>query len=367
MIFVGCVVMKWKTSVIILITLFNSGFVSAQPLNTNDFSFITGSCAYLDVTKEDSSGIYYNGDTSIYYQMSITPADFMLWLGDNWYLDEKDWVTAEGLQQKAKEVRGARVMQRLINRDMPEYAIWDDHDFGPNQSNKDYHLKRENRQVFMDTWTDNPSFGEHDEGAYTSFKYNDVLFILLDDRWWRDRDDLWAYKWIKPNRNKRMFGEQQMKWLKKTLLEESRSSFKIIVNGSPVVSPWSETDGLIHYPYEYKELMRFIRNEKIEGVLFISGDKHYSEINKVDRKDNYPLYDITVSPLTSSPGKAKGTERLNKYRVDGSLIETYNFAQISVSGSSEDRRLTVQYYDQKRRPLFKWTVNKKDLEKKRGL
>jgi alkaline phosphatase D len=326
-----------------------------------DFSFIAGSCAHLDITLEDSTGTYYKGDTSIYYQMSVTPADFVLWLGDNWYLDKTDWTTAEGLQRKAREARTAKVMQRLIKRNIPQYAIWDDHDFGPNQSMKDYTLKSENRQVFMNIWSDNPSYGENNEGVYTSFKYNDVLFILLDDRWWRDRDDLWDYKWIKPNKNKRMFGKQQMSWLKKILLEDTTSSFKIIVNGSQMINPWSETDGFIHYPYEYKQLMRFVKSKHIKGVLFMSGDKHYSEINKLERKGTYPLYDITVSPLTSSPNQAKGTERLNKYRVDGSLIETYNFANVSISGSVEERRLTVQYYDQKRMPVFKWSVNKKEL------
>jgi alkaline phosphatase D len=333
----------------------------AQPSDVNSFSFLTGSCAHLDIAQQDSTGILYKGDTSIFYRMSMTPADFMLWLGDNWYLDAVDWNTAEGLRKKATEVRTSKVMQKLADRPFPEYAIWDDHDFGPNQSAKDYPLKHENRRVFIDTWTDNPSFGERNEGIYTSFRVQDVRFILLDDRWWRDKDKLWPYILWRPNPRKRMFGKQQMDWLKRQLLADTSAGFKIIIGGSQMMNPWSETDGFVHYPLEYNNLLRFIRTNNIKGVVFMSGDKHYSEIIRKERKNNYPLYDITVSPLTSSPSEAKGTERINKYRVPGSLIETYNFASISFSGAPNQRKLTVDFYDKKGKLLFNWSVNETAL------
>lgn len=335
--------------------------VAGQSSGARDFSFITGSCAHLDVKQEDSSGVLYKGDTSIFYHMSGVPADFMLWAGDNWYLDAEDWGTAEGLRRKAEEVRNAKVMQRLANRPIPEYAIWDDHDYGPNQSMKDFALKHEARKVFMDTWKDNPSFGEKNQGVYTSFRHADVRFILLDNRWWRDADKKWPYLLWRPNPGKRMFGKQQMAWLKRQLLADTSASFKVIVGGSQMMNPWSETDGFIYYPVEYNELLRFIRVNKINGVIFLSGDKHYTEIIRKDRKGHYPLYDVTVSPLTSSPSQAKGTERINKYRVPGSLVEAHNFARFSFTGPLSERKLTVEFYNVKGQPIYSWSVSSAEL------
>jgi alkaline phosphatase D len=31
---------------------------------------------------------------------------------------------------------------------MSHYAIWDDHDYGPNNADKSYHLKETSRKVF---------------------------------------------------------------------------------------------------------------------------------------------------------------------------------------------------------------------------
>src|SRR5690606_22170954 len=161
-------------------------------------------------------------------------------------------------------------------------------------------LKDESRRIFMATWKDNPSFGEDSAGIYTSFEIEDVQFILLDNRWFRDRDNLWDYKYFKPNPNKRMFGKKQMEWLKEKLLEDSVAHFKIIVAGSQMLNPLAKGDCFIHFPVEYYELLDFLNEQAISGVIFLTGDRHYSEIIQLNRSGKYPLYDITVSPLTST-------------------------------------------------------------------
>lgn len=52
-------------------------------------------------------------------------------------------------------------------------------------------------------------------------------------------------------------------------------------------------------PEELNELLTAIEREKINGVLFLSGDRHHTELTKVSRAGTYPLYDLTSSPLTS--------------------------------------------------------------------
>ena len=35
--------------------------------------------------------------------------------------------------------------------------------------------------------------------------------------------------------------------------------------------------------------------------MFLSGDRHFTELLKVERPGTYPLYEFTSSPLTSRP------------------------------------------------------------------
>lgn len=338
----------------------NTMTASAQK-QPNSFSFLTGSCAYINPAASDTSYTMYMGEPSMFYTMSRKDADFMLWLGDNWYMGPEDYNTPEGVMDRAHYTRKVKEMQPLVRKKWKEYAIWDDHDYGPDQSHENYALKKVARQAFIETWKDNPSFGENNEGIYTSFRKEDVLFILLDDRWWRDDDVLLDYKFFRPNKRKRMFGKQQMAWLKRTLLQDSTATFKIIASGSQILNPWSTQDCMSHYPIEYNELLSFISDNHLSGVLFLTGDRHYSEIVKVDRKNRYPLYDITVSPLTSSIEPVKGREKNNKYRVKNSLIETHNFARISVSGNASNRKLGFDFFDKYGKLLNSWQTTSMEL------
>ena len=347
----------YKCSLLLCLTLCNWLTARAQ----NDIRFLTGSCAYVGPNDGDTSLYVYNGDTNILYSLSQKEGDFMLWLGDNWYLDYPEWETAEGLRKKAQYARTVKTTQPIRDMGKPEYAVWDDHDYGPNQSQRDFPLKKVSREVFMETWKDNPSFGENGEGVYTSFRKGDVQFILLDDRWWRDHDHRWKRKWFKPNPNKRMFGRQQMEWLKRELRRDSSLAFRIVVNGSQVLNPWAKGDCLSHFPIEYNELIGFLAEEKTEGVIFLSGDTHFSEIIRLNRPAAYPLYDITVSPLTSTVAKTCGRERRNKYRVPGTLIEAQNFAQWHISGSEGSRKIGITFFDKYGRKINEWSVNRSEL------
>ena len=56
-----------------------------------DFSFLAGSCAYFNEPRFDRPGRAYGMDTSIFETMALEKAEFMLWLGDNWYTREADY------------------------------------------------------------------------------------------------------------------------------------------------------------------------------------------------------------------------------------------------------------------------------------
>jgi alkaline phosphatase D len=323
-----------------------------------DFTFLAGSCTYFNERPYDRPGTPYGGDSTIFETMAKEKAAFMLWTGDNWYTREVDFFSEWGLWYRAHRDRSMPVLQNFLKA-MPHYASWDDHDFGPNNSSGSYILKKESRDVFMSYWA-NPSYGNNGEGIYTMMSYGDVDVFLCDDRWWRTADDVKDSIEGRPNPEKIMLGRQQMQWLKNSLLY-SGATFKIIIIGSQVLNPVSPTDKFRDFSAEYSELMNFLSEYKLNGVLFLSGDRHHSEIIRVAREGTYPLYDITVSPLTSGTHEFSGREKNNPYRVFG-LDRKQNYGRFTVSGEKGARKLAVDFIGVKGEHLGAWSITEKDLQ-----
>jgi alkaline phosphatase D len=325
-----------------------------------DFSFLTGSCAYFNEPKYDRPGKPYGGDSSIFETMAKTPADFHVWLGDNWYSREVDYNSVWGLNYRASHDRSHQVLQEFMAK-MPQYAIWDDHDYGPNDAGKSYIFKNESRAIFKNYWL-NPSYGEDDKGIYTKVSYGDVDLFLTDDRFFRSEDEIPDSINGQPNTNKDFFGKQQMEWLQNSLLY-SKATFKIIVTGSQVLNIFNKYECMQHYPYEYNMLLTFLSEQKIKGVLFLTGDRHHSEVIKMSRPNQYPLYDITVSPYTSGVSKvAKSPEENNPLREPNTLVEVQNFAKFSFAGKKGERILKVEFIGLKGDKLGEFSVDEKSLK-----
>jgi len=323
-----------------------------------DFSFLTGSCAYINEPPVDRPGKPYGGDSSIFETMAKEKAAFMFWMGDNWYTRDVDYYDAWGLWNRASDNRAAPVMQNLW-KSTSHYAMWDDHDYGPNDIGVNYILKNVSRQVFMNYWL-NHSYGMNEQGIYSMISYGDVDIFMMDDRWWRSADNMKDSVDGKPNPAKQMWGKQQLDWLKNSLLY-SKATFKLIANGSQVLNPASPFDKLLNCPVEYYELMNFFDNNKIPGVIFMSGDRHHSEIIKVNRQAAYPLYDITVSPLTAGTHTFGGPEKNNPYRVLG-IDEKQNYGKFNFTGEKGKRKLTVEFFGVKGEKLGEWSINESELK-----
>lgn len=324
-----------------------------------DFTFLTGSCAYFNEPEFDRPGKPYGGDSSIFETMSKVPAAFNVWLGDNWYTREADYFTKWGLQYRASHDRATPVLQKFM-AGMPQYAIWDDHDYGPNNSGMEYVLKEESRNVFM-KYSLNPEYGQEGKGIYSVVSYSDVDIFLTDNRYFRSAEEIADSIDGKPNKEKKYFGNMQMEWLKNALLF-SRATFKIIATGSQVLNQFSTAECMKAYSAEYNELMGFLAEYKIRGVLFFTGDRHFSEVIKMERPGLFPLYDITTSPFTAGVVKLKGAELNNPQRIPGTMVSEQNFAKVMVSGKEKDRVLKVEFTGIKGDVLGTWSVHEKELK-----
>ncbi|MEO6583186.1 MAG: alkaline phosphatase D family protein, partial [Ferruginibacter sp.] len=283
----------------------------------------------------------------------------MLWMGDAWYTREVDFSTTWGLQKRVAQERRLPLLNNFMAT-MPQYFIWDDHDFGPNDAGKSFHLKKESRDVFK-KYTLNPSYGEDEKGIYTKLSYSDVDLFLTDGRYFRSEDRLLDSIDSKPNSQKTFFGNIQMDWLKNSLVY-SNATFKIIVSGSQVLNTATTAECMCNYSYEYNDLLQFITDQKIQGVLFFSGDRHHSEVIEKKRPETYSLYDVTISPLTAGVGTLRGAELNNPLRVKNTLVEAQNFGNISVSGPKNNRKLKVEFIGLKGNKLSEWEINEQELK-----
>ena len=223
--------------------------------------------------------------------------DLLLMLGDNHYGDTTNRDLLRDHLFMHRKVSG---FERVI-RQTPTYAIWDDHDFGPNNSDGTAKGKEDSLSVFRQWWA-NPAYGEPDNpGCYYRFSHSGIDFFMLDVRYYRT-----------PNRSpddgtKTMLGQRQLAWLKKGLAE-SRAKFKIVGSGSE----WqtlTQPDCWSSFARERQEIFDHITHNNIEGVMLLSGDRHFTAGYQVQERH----LEFTSGPL----GSGNATLQANPERFTG--------------------------------------------------
>ena len=100
------------------------------------FSFLFGTCNYVNEEATDRPGRPYGGADEVYASMYSKKADFMLWGGDNFYYREPDY-TRTGMIHRNDHARSVKSIQPLLGS-VHQYAIWDDHDYGPNDADRSF-------------------------------------------------------------------------------------------------------------------------------------------------------------------------------------------------------------------------------------
>ena len=136
-----------------------------------------------------------------------------------------------------------------------------------------------------------------------------------------------------------------------------------------MMNPLTPYEAFGNYPQEQRRLIDFIKEARVEGVLFLSGDRHYTELIKRTEPGIYPLYDFTSSSLTSGTSEPTEEEANNPARVPGRLVKKqHNFGLIEASGTTKNRRLILRTLDVKDRELWRHEIGANELtfEKSKG-
>lgn len=319
------------------------------------FRIALGSCVYVNDPPFDRPGTPYGGDFEIFTAIAAQKPDLMLWLGDNLYYREGDWFSETAMRRRNAHDRELRVMQPLF-ASTHNYAIWDDHDFGPNDSDRTFRGREWALRIFKDYWA-NASWGtEETPGVFGRFEWGDIEFFLVDDRYHRTPNEM-----SDAAPDKVMLGDAQMRWLTESL-RSSTATFKIIASGSQMMNPLVFYEAWGHFPAEQKRFIDFVRENRIPGVLFLSGDRHHTELIRRVEPGLYPLYDFTSSPLTSGAGR-NDKEADNPMRVPQTWVTgVRNFGIIDVSGKAKERVLTLRTLDKTGKELWRRQINAAELQ-----
>jgi len=253
-----------------------------------------------------------------------TNFDVLLMLGDNHYGD----TTAPA---KHFEVFG--VQRRLpgyaeICRRVPQYAIWDNHDYGPEPTDKRAKGKEDSLRAFKMLWP-NPAYGEQDNpGVYFKFARGDIDFFMLDGRYYRDPNN------APEDGHKTHLGEKQLAWLKHELAA-SKAKIKVLgvggewqTHGQP--ASWTS------FPRERDDLFKFIEDKGITGVLLLSGDRHFTAAYQAAGK----FIEVTSGPLGSKAVTPRTTPEM--FWNAGGMGRFYCIFDVNTEGAQPE--ITLEIY-----------------------
>jgi len=305
--------------------------------NPPDFSFAAGSGAYINEEKYDRPGKPYGGEYNIYNSILDKKPDFMIWLGDNLYFREPDWNSWTGIIKRHTHDRSIPELQPLLGS-VHHYSIWDDHDYGPDDSDRGFWNKKMTLEAYKLFWA-NPSFGTGNiKGVITFFQWGDADFFMLDNRYYRSPNDLIGD-------DKSMLGKEQLQWLFDGLVS-SHANFKIVVMGGQFLNTAGVYETYTNHGFEgeRQRIIDFIYDQEIEGVYFLTGDRHHTELSKLEEEGKPVIYDLTFSPLNSGVNIYAG-EETNDLRVDGTLVMKRNFGLVSFSGPKDQRKMKIEVFD----------------------
>jgi alkaline phosphatase D len=279
------------------------------------------------------------------------PMDLFIFLGDNIYADTEDMAVMRAKYDALKASRFFRELRRRV----PVLATWDDHDMGANDAGASYPKRREAKEEFL-RWLDEPADSprRRREGVYGAQIFGPpgrrIQIVLLDTRSFRG-----PLKRVPRAEQKRvggayipnldassaLLGEAQWAWLKEQLSEPAE--LRLIASSIQFVSEFSGAEAWANLPHEKQRMLDVLRETKAAGVLFVSGDRHWCELSRMEGPLGYPLYDLTASALTEK--HPRGTPSENMYRALPTTYHDVNVGHLRIDWNAADPLITWKIVD----------------------
>jgi alkaline phosphatase D len=217
------------------------------------FKVVFGSCA--------STG----SDSIVFDTIRAQKPEVFIHIGDFHYenIDEDD---PDRFRKAYAEVLASPTQSELY-RNVPIDYTWDDHDFGPNDSDRTNPARRAAHRVYRETVPHYDLAGE-EAPLYHAFTIGRARFIVVDTRSARDPQGT-----LRPT----MLGAEQKAWLLEQLTDASqRYPVVFFVQGVPWIAETGSTgDGWAPYCDERREIAKHIDSlDLTQRLIMLSGDAH---------------------------------------------------------------------------------------------
>ncbi len=212
---------------------------------------------------------------------------------------------------------------RRFNAAVPQLTVWDDHEVRDNwypERRQDDDARFAIKSVALQAaharqacieYTPLPIDGRDPERLYRSVRYGPVEVFLLDLRSYRGSNS--------ENRQAVMseatahMGVAQLAWLKRALVA-STARWKVVASSLPIglvvrdapsffeAVAQGDAGGPLGRELEIADLLRFIRDETIDNVVWITGDVHYAAAHHYDPSrarftEFAPFWEFVAGPL----------------------------------------------------------------------
>lgn len=290
--------------------------------------------------------------------------DLMILLGDNIYADTTDM---QVMQSKYAKLGSDPGLQRL-RQACPVLATWDDHDYGQNDAGVEYSKKIESQRLFIDFWGDGKNSPRRRRpGVYLARTWGPpgkrVQVILLDTRYFRSPLATGPRRvggpyYPDPTPEKTMLGKAQWRWLEHQLRQPAE--LRIVASSIQLVSESSGQETWSNLPQERARFLKLVSDTQANGVLVISGDRHWAEISRTKEQAPYGIYDVTSSSINQI--HSRGTPTENKHRVDLGTFHRENYGFLEINWEQNPPQIKVSIRDLEDRPRIVHTLSLGELQ-----
>ena len=250
---------------------------------------------------------------------------FFMHLGDLHYGDYSP--NRPGLFRGAFDRQLLPARPNQLFREVPTFYMFDDHDYGPNDSAGNSTSRDAALAAFRERVPHPPLvLNGVTDPVYYSFEIGRVLFIVTDLR------SMASHESVTDNSAKTKMGAAQKTWFK-NILSDPANSGKVFVWMS--TSPWvpNVTAGEDHwggYSTERTELADYIKIHCLNRIFVLSGDTHAVGLDDGTHGDwatggGGPVREFTASPLDTSTGTWTATY------TSGYILNTGQFGIVEIT------------------------------------
>jgi len=246
------------------------------------FRLVSSSCARVD------------SNAAVFDAMAEEDPLLYLALGDVHYSNIAD--NDVGTFETAYDRMLTQPGQAALYRSVPVSYVWDDHDYGPNDSDADSPSRDAARQAFREQVPSHPLVS--DGAINRAFTIGRVRFVVTDTRSERRGDS--------------MLGAEQLAWFEDEIVAASRTHALVVwMNPSPWIGEANPSgDGWAGFADERRHIADVLADADVDNLLMVSGDAHMLGFddgsNSGYASDGSPGFAVFQTAALDRPGNVKG-------------------------------------------------------------